>query len=236
MNLPAHINSRHSLHNLENYKTNLSNSQGDIIHKYNSVIIEYLNFAIESINIKNNSYNKFVIMRGLNTITHVFCMILYYTKNVDIAYYHSQKSFYFYIEFMGQITDEQHSFLQLSSRDAAIFVYKKTIYEINNEFKKNMATTSNLDIVGKMEVLNINVMILKTIINYMTDGFDFLQQNKKEAFKKMIKRVEKISDKLTNPKLLNKYNSILQFVETANGPLDEYCEQVESFIKGVVRT
>ena len=46
MNLPAHINSRYSLHNLENYKTDLSNSQGDIIHKYNSVIIEYLNFAI----------------------------------------------------------------------------------------------------------------------------------------------------------------------------------------------
>ena len=70
----------------------------------------------------------------------------------------------------------------------------------------------------------------------MTEGFDFLQQNKKEAFKNMIKRVEKISDKLTNAKLLNRYNSILQFVENVNGPLDDYCEQVESFIKGVVRT
>jgi hypothetical protein len=239
MNLSTHINSRYSLHNLENYKPDLHSSQEDILHKYNLVIIEFLNFIIESINIKNNSYNKFVIMRGLNTITHVFCMILYYTKNLDIAYYHSQKSFYFYIEFMGQITDEQHSFLQLSSRDAAIFVYKKTIYEINNEYKKNMMTSNSSIIVGKMEVLNINVMILKTIINYMTEGFDFLHQNKKEAFKILVKRIEKISDKLTNAKLLNNsnsttcYNSILQLVENTDGPSDKYCETVELFIKNI---
>ena len=34
-----------------------------------------------------------------------------------------------------------HAYLQLNSRDATLFVYKKTIYEINNDHKKNIIIT-----------------------------------------------------------------------------------------------
>ena len=42
------------------------------------------------------------------------------------------------IEFINQITDDSNKFLQLCSRDASIYVYKKTIFDINNEYRKKI--------------------------------------------------------------------------------------------------
>ena len=50
--------------------------------------------------------------------------------------YHCKKAYLFYVEFIGQIGDDSHSYLQLNSKDATLFIYKKTIFEINNEYRK----------------------------------------------------------------------------------------------------
>ena len=92
---------------------------------------------------KNYECFIFIIERGIETIMHVFSMLFYYTKNLDLTFYHSQKAYYFYIEFIEQISDDNVSFLQLSSRDATTFVYKKTLYEINIEYKKTMNELTN---------------------------------------------------------------------------------------------
>jgi hypothetical protein len=60
-----------------------------------------------------------------------------YTQNLDAAFHHAQKSIYYYLEFIAQVAEQKNAFLQLSSRDAITYVYKKTIYLINNlESKK----------------------------------------------------------------------------------------------------
>jgi hypothetical protein len=102
----------------------------EIIDKYVALICEYFAFIGEKKNIVHQKQYYYLRTRGLDTISHVFFMMLFYTKNLELTYYHSQKSFYLYVEFIEQIIDVQHSFLQLNSRDATIFVYKKTIYEI----------------------------------------------------------------------------------------------------------
>ena len=108
------------------------------MNKFIELVIEYLKFIYENIKIQNLSYSKFIVIRGLETITNVFSITLYYTKNIDLTYFQCQKSFYYYIEFIGQISEEQHTFLQLNSRDAITYVYKKTFFEINNDVRKNM--------------------------------------------------------------------------------------------------
>ena len=45
------------------------------------------------------------------------------------------------MEFIGQIGHDNHAYLQLNSRDATLFVYKKIINEINNDHKKNIIIT-----------------------------------------------------------------------------------------------
>ena len=70
-------------------------------------------------------------------------MIFYYTKNLDLTFYHTQKAYFFYIEFIEQIYDDNVTFLRLSSRDALMFVYKKTIFDINNDHKKSLIALTN---------------------------------------------------------------------------------------------
>ena len=134
------VNNKYSLHDTENFNKELTVTPNEVMVKYSDLLSEYTKFIIENIKIKNPNYSKFIIIRGLDTITHVFTTILYYTKNLDITYYHSQKSFYFYVEFISQISEAEKLFLQLSSRDAATYVYKKTLFDLNNNVLKTQCS------------------------------------------------------------------------------------------------
>jgi hypothetical protein len=157
-----------SLMNSENYKKDLEYNLSEIVNKYAQLIIEYTKFIHENINVKNKSFIKFIIIRGLDTITHVFNYILYFTKNLEVTYYHCQKSFYFYIEFVGQITEEDKMFLQLTTRDATMYVYKKTIFDINNELKrKNENITPEFR--EKIELVGSYINLFQTYLLKMID-------------------------------------------------------------------
>jgi hypothetical protein len=133
----------------------------EIVDKYVALIGEYYAFISENQNIVHKKQYPYLLARGLDTITHVFTMILFYTKNLEITYYHSQKSFYFYVEFIEQILDAQHAFLHLDSRDASIFVYKKTIYEINPEFRTDVENTYAID--DQFKTMNAYIQIYKLV-------------------------------------------------------------------------
>jgi len=153
----------YSLHNVDNFNKTLDTSVNDVVNKYTELVVEYLKFIYENIKVQNLTYSKFIVTRGLETITNVFSIILYYTKNIDLTYFQCQKSFYYYIEFIGQITEEQHTFLQLNSRDAITYVYKKTFFEINNDFKKNMLPPTKENI-KKFDLINEYIKIYKIIL------------------------------------------------------------------------
>ena len=126
----------YSLQNSENYRKDFNCNISEVVEKYSELIVEYFKFIMENIKTKNSSLTKFIIIRGLDSITNVFLHILYFTKNIDLTYFHSQKSYYFYVEFVGQISDDEKTFLQLTSRDATTYVYKKTVFDVSNELKK----------------------------------------------------------------------------------------------------
>ena len=136
------MNKGKSLQNSENYKCNFDLKINEYLQKYQALIEEYIIFSHDNIYIQNVTYYKFVIKRGVETLNNIFNFLLMYTKNLDLTYYHCQKSFYYYVEFIGQMGDDNHSFLQLNSKDASLFVYKKTIFDINNEYRKEFTTTN----------------------------------------------------------------------------------------------
>ena len=151
----------YSLQNGENYKNETLLDTDEAVQKYSELIIEYFKFVMENIKIKNSNFSKFIIIRGLDTITNVFLNILYFTKNVDLTYFHSQKSYYFYVEFVSQISDDEKMFLQLTSRDATTYVYKKTVFEINNEFKKINENVTN-DFKVKLDIIKSYINLYQT--------------------------------------------------------------------------
>lgn len=130
----------HALQNTDNYKANFECGTSEIFAKYLGLVTEYLIQCAEGIYIRNPIYYRYILCKGIDTITHVFRLLLLYTKNLPLTYHHCQKSFYYYVEFIGQIGDDNHSFLQLNSKDASLFVYKKTIFDINNEYRKEFGS------------------------------------------------------------------------------------------------
>tara|TARA_B100000424_G_C22909860_1_gene484052 strand:+ start:432 stop:1226 length:795 start_codon:yes stop_codon:yes gene_type:complete len=116
-----------------------------LFKEYWLILKEYYKFLVENIKIKDdNEHFYFIFNRGLNTFKYILNLLLIYTKNIELIVYHLKKSYLYYVEFVGQIGHDNHAYLQLNSRDAALFVYKKTIYEINNDHKKNI-TISDVD-------------------------------------------------------------------------------------------
>jgi len=132
-----------SLHIADNYKHTIDISLSTLKDKYTLIICDYLKYITESL----KKISTFIIIQGFETITNAFNYIFYYTKNIDLTYCHIQKSFYLYVEFIDQISEEHHTFLQLNSKDASMYVYKKTIYDLKIEYCKpfNESDTQFLD-------------------------------------------------------------------------------------------
>ena len=126
-----------SLNNPDSYKSELTDNLEDILFKYNQIINDYTQVYMENIKITDKNYYYYLFLNGIKTINNVFSIILLYTRNLNISNFYTQKSFYLYIEFISQIDNINHSFLELNGKDASLFVFKKTIYEIDNNYRKD---------------------------------------------------------------------------------------------------
>lgn len=126
----------HSLQESDTYKASHDATPTEMFAKYVGLLTEYLVRMASNVSMESNEYFGFVSVKGLETISHVFRLILLYTLNLEAAYFHANRAADYYIEFIGQIGDNNHSFLKLNSKDASLFVYKKTIFEISTDSRK----------------------------------------------------------------------------------------------------
>jgi hypothetical protein len=156
----------YSLSDTDNFNSELAVSVEEVMNKYTELLVEYINFILENVKIKKFGYANFIINRGLDTITHVFNNMLYYTRNLDLTYFHCQKAFYFYVEFICQISEAEKLFLQLSSRDAATYVYKKTLFEINGDYIKKLEECSPTT-KERFELISERVVIDKFLMSFI---------------------------------------------------------------------
>ena len=154
----------YSLRNSENYKKELESEISDVVEKISHLFVDYFKFITDNIKLKKTNFSRFIITRGLDTITNVLNCILLYTKNLDVMYFHCQKAFYFYVEFVGQISEDEKMILQLTSRDATTYVYKKTIFELNNDIRKNNEYISDYTRL-KLDIINSYIDLYKTLFS-----------------------------------------------------------------------
>jgi hypothetical protein len=194
----------YSLHSSENFKKELESEISDVVNKLSELLLEYFKFIIENIKLKQLNYLRFIIIRGLDTILNVFNFILLYTKNLDLTYFHCQKSFYLYVEFVGQISEDEKMFLQLSSRDASTYVYKKTVFDINPEFKKNNETISDYTKL-KFDIINCYIELYKTLLLKLIND-DFSDTNSLITLADLYKKLNNI----TNKSVISKFNYIVE--------------------------
>ena len=181
----------------DNYNQDFEFSETKIyVEKYIELIDEYMLYVVENMIIQDDVYLSFLIQRGVETITHCFKFLLMYTKNLELTIYQCKKALYYYIEFIGQISDVslQHSYLQLNSKDATLFVYKKTIYDINNVFRKKFVQ-SNSDKQFLNSISNIIVLFNSTLFHLLQK--ERLKYSKKKSIINFsITRATSITNKL----------------------------------------
>jgi len=223
--------SQYSLHNTDNYLETFhpSTLTTDILNKYKILVLEYLQFILENTNCKSDEIYKYIILRGLTTITHVFQITFLNTKNLNLSYFHSQKAFYYYVEFIGQITGEQNTFLQLTSKDAVMFVYKKTIFEIHNDYRKSSSSNSTEQEV--FQILDIYCQILKTVVGHFVNQNDLLLIRSNKTYINELKKIEQTGELINNYKAnSNQLQKIKLVIDCFTDVNENYHETIQQFI------
>ena len=167
--------------------------------------------AAQNIHFRNKQYYLFMIRRGLETIKHCFKLLFMYTKNVDLTIYHCKRAYCYYIEFIGQISENSHTYLQLNSKDATLFVYKKTIFQINKDYRKNFYLEKGEDAFLKNVTQLID--IYHEIMVYCLFNNDITNDNKRLVLTFSIEKSNAIITKfIKGPKANNGYTELHESV------------------------
>lgn len=195
-------------------------NQNDIFlikEKFVELASEFLLCTIENIVVQNEKYLLFVIQRGLETLNHCFKFIYMYTKNIELTFYHCKKAYCYYVEFIGQIGDDNNSYLQLNSKDATLFVYKKTIFDIDSEYKKTFHLEDTEKNFMKL-ITNIIQIFSDVVISTLYKEINF-NEKKQTLVHFCIQKSNKLIDKVYNKNKsldenIDSTETILYFIST----------------------
>ena len=133
-----------------------------IVTKYFFIIRQYLILLNDSLIIQQLDNVDNITQIGLNAITHIFKINLFFYKNVDIAFFYAQKAYYCYLEYIEQInikciTDD------LNIKDAVLFIYNKTLskYDISSINIQDLSLSVDNNVIEPMLINIENFDIIK---------------------------------------------------------------------------
>ena len=207
------MNSKISIQNTNNYNISFQDNYSTIFSKYMLIINEFLKHYHDNIYIQNQIYSNYIIIRGILAINRIFSILLLYTRNLDIVYHNCQKAYIYYIEFMGQIGEDNHSFLQLNSKDATLFIYKKTIFDINNDIRKDYVPNELSTLL--INRVDIFILIYNTTLFRLINTTDLINIIKlvNNNLQKLMQKIVKLYIDYTNH---NQLLAVLSFITHFN--------------------
>jgi len=194
------------LSNVENYNNELDSNEHIIFLKYIGLIHEFIQSCVEDITITKEDYLKYVLNKGIKNTYYIYSSLLLYTKNLDLTIHHTQKSIIYYVEFISQLEQDTHNLLNLNSNDATLFIYKKTIFEINESIRSNY--TESVTTKYKLNMLHSYIDFYNTIISHVVLNFDFKTNNICDLQKIVFTKLYKIVDSIIQLPILYKHNPI----------------------------
>jgi len=194
-----------NINNTKNYCEELSVSNiGNYYKSICHLMGEFLIYTVDNIKVQNNKYYLFIIRRGLETIIHCYKFLLMYTRNFELALFHCKKSYIYYVEFIGQIGYNSNSFLQLNSKDATLFVYKKTIFDINNDKRKTLSLTSKEKM--HLEIISSILSLYKKLSLQILESETNLQESLGPIIQFCSKHCNKIVENVYHKKISSSEN------------------------------
>ena len=122
-----------SLLSVKEYKDSLEEPVDSIVKCFESIADKTV-LSTASVSHGKVALSATLVM-GLHTMLHVFRTILLYTRSLDLAAHHASKAGVYFSEFVTQISDDGQHYLQLTPKDAVLFAYKKTLYDLNSDYR-----------------------------------------------------------------------------------------------------
>ena len=209
------MDQKEKLYDLQNYKKRVTlKNISEYITQYIELINEFILHASESIKVQDYNYYLFIFQRGIDTIKHIYKFVLLYTRNIELTIHHCKKAYLYYIEFISQIGEDNNSFLQLNSKDATLFVYKKTIFDINNVSRKNFSQSKN-----EKNCLNIVENIIEIYNKLLLMSIYSMKEEELKYNKSKIILIEKESTKIMNKIFFNN-----------NYTNNKFCQKIKEFL------
>ena len=146
------------------------------------------------------------MIKGIKNTFYIYNFLLLYTKNVELAIYHTQKSIIYYIEFISQICEDTNNLLQLNSKDATLFIFKKTIFEVNEDTRKNYK--ENKVTKDKLEMLQLYIDFYNNLLTQVISEYDFKTNNTVSLQKIIFTKLYNIVDTMVQIPIIYKHNYI----------------------------
>ena len=192
--------------------------------KYITLINDFLNYSINNQNIDNINFFKNYIYHGLNSLTHIFKITLLRSGSIDYTYEITQKAFIDYNEFIIQINDVDLSHINLTTTDAIVFIYKRSIFKDIEQIK------NNLQIHNIMNILNEFILIHNQLLIYYIDNITKYNNNF-DIFTKYIYIFTESSLSINGINNINNINNILTFCIYNKV---EFCTIIDVLIKSII--
>jgi len=190
------------LNNPSNYISGVVEEDNEIVTVFLKLLNTYHILFKNNISCKNKTYCNFIYKEGIKCICNVFILFITYTNNLNFTYYHCEKSIYYYTEFISQIKND-NCFFKMSSTDAIIFVYKKTIYKLDRTILGNHERPcgDKMDNIVKIIQIIINVNSLDSYDTLYPYYIDILSQSN---------TLDETSNKLNKCVTLNELHNVFK--------------------------
>ena len=179
------------------YLKQFNYDENDILNCYLELYKKFNILFEKNIKITDNKekhgFINWLYKRGIKTINYVFKLLLINTNNIDFTYYHTEKAIYYFTEFLTQIKNK-NSFIKLSSQDAILFVYKRTIFLIEKKqsnILEHNTVVDNIDLILKILYLFSNYKNIEAFLDAKNFILEILKNNhqKHQLLKKLFNHI-----------------------------------------------
>ena len=124
----SHTDSSKLLSKSESYNLVIDYTTTQCVEMYIHLFIRYIDGWKSICPTIPETVRSYMFSQGVNIVSNVFSLVLLNTKNLNISSLVTDRAFQYYCAFVYQMTQEMSENITLSTRDAIQFVYRKSIY------------------------------------------------------------------------------------------------------------
>ena len=153
-----------NLSNKDNYLTELDCGYHELAQAYLVMVEYYITTIEQTVQMDNKSYYRYILCKGIENLKNIFRLLLVYTKNKEMSAFQTEKAMLYYVEFMGQISNEHSFIINLNGKDATLFIFKKTLYDLVNQ-DSSMTDVDTKTLLVMDQFIDTHSAILSILLN-----------------------------------------------------------------------